>query len=905
MANETTPQPQRSPFEPLIAGYPRDPQEEPAPTKPPAEDTSTPPTPPNVPASDSSSTDVKNVTQTPSAQPRLALPPEHTDNPSVKRAGVIRSIAEVLAGGPRYGVTTDVNTGEIKRQERPLSGRELGMAIALEAITGGLAGLSAGKGRGAGAAGMAGMNQGMQQVQQRRQNEDAEFARHAAIARTNMQMAANQRSLAEADRQVHQHDVDTYAPLYQMAQQANAVDTVVSEDELHKMLQDGSSHITKDMVIPVRVVEKMGPDGKPVTGAFGKPEYEKMYAVVKPNVQLTMPEEVRKILVDNKVQGYVDSKGNAINLPDNLELRLHKIVDGIEKANTIRWAQEAFDGYGRGQANPLHQETAPGAKTAALPEIKDEKIASLVDQKANQYGIDPALLRSLIVSESQGNPRAKSPKGAQGLGQLMPATAKAYGVKDPMDPEQNLDGAARFLKDLLSEHNGDPRAALIAYHGKGFDGNTTGEQYADQILGRVTPQGNSEDQPFKPKMSVSDALQQRLLTDKDLQVMQQVGGVGAFLNGDPKKGELSAAQKLASEHPDKFSPQSIGRIINFMGGQEAIDKARNQRLLYFQKQQEDIAIDKAEREGRNKLKMDQEAAEHLQSYLNEPEGFTLTPEMASMPRQDLQQKLQESGVNVPKNFSSLYMAAHYRTPISSFAPRVWTKGSPYEMDMQTAESFIQQFINPDFDATKYAPKQKFRNELISANSKDGSAIRNAGTAVQHLQMLKQASDALRNSQVPLFNHIANQLGVAVKGDPDPTVFKAIAEKVNSEVEKVAMGGNQPYADQLKNGLENLSRDFGPETVDSIIKAYTGLMHGRIKTIDDASQAELEEHLHNVSPAVTKLFQQYGLETPWADKKQATASAMPTKGDVQHYKGDTYMFDGTKYVKQAAAGPAGQ
>ncbi|MGB3797525.1 MAG: lytic transglycosylase domain-containing protein [Alteraurantiacibacter sp.] len=73
------------------------------------------------------------------------------------------------------------------------------------------------------------------------------------------------------------------------------------------------------------------------------------------------------------------------------------------------------------------------------------------------------LFIELVRAESAFNPRALSPKGAQGLGQLMPATARTLGVSDPWNPVQNLDGAARYLCAQL-ERFGDARLALAAYN---------------------------------------------------------------------------------------------------------------------------------------------------------------------------------------------------------------------------------------------------------------------------------------------------------------------------------------------------------------------------------------------------------------------------------------------------------
>jgi hypothetical protein len=81
-----------------------------------------------------------------------------------------------------------------------------------------------------------------------------------------------------------------------------------------------------------------------------------------------------------------------------------------------------------------------------------------------QTGIDPDFINSVIRAESGYNARAVSPKGAQGLMQLMPATAARLGVHDSFDPADNLDGGSRYLRELLLRYNGDAIKALAAYN---------------------------------------------------------------------------------------------------------------------------------------------------------------------------------------------------------------------------------------------------------------------------------------------------------------------------------------------------------------------------------------------------------------------------------------------------------
>lgn len=88
----------------------------------------------------------------------------------------------------------------------------------------------------------------------------------------------------------------------------------------------------------------------------------------------------------------------------------------------------------------------------------------IILQTASLHKIDPALVKAIIMAESGYNPRATSEKGAKGLMQLMPGTAKALGVEDVFDPHQNIIAGVRYFKQLVSRFNGDVKLALAAYN---------------------------------------------------------------------------------------------------------------------------------------------------------------------------------------------------------------------------------------------------------------------------------------------------------------------------------------------------------------------------------------------------------------------------------------------------------
>lgn len=93
-----------------------------------------------------------------------------------------------------------------------------------------------------------------------------------------------------------------------------------------------------------------------------------------------------------------------------------------------------------------------------------ERYNSIIDYESRLTGLDPALVRAVIHAESSFNPVAVSPKGALGLMQLMPATARQWGVADPFSPQQNIRGGTKHLAMLLDRLQGNVRLALAAYN---------------------------------------------------------------------------------------------------------------------------------------------------------------------------------------------------------------------------------------------------------------------------------------------------------------------------------------------------------------------------------------------------------------------------------------------------------
>jgi len=92
------------------------------------------------------------------------------------------------------------------------------------------------------------------------------------------------------------------------------------------------------------------------------------------------------------------------------------------------------------------------------------RYAKPIQDAARATRLEPALIHAVISAESGYNPFARSRKGAAGLMQLMPETARRYGVKNRLDPAQNISGGARYLRDLIRMFNNDLQLAVAAYN---------------------------------------------------------------------------------------------------------------------------------------------------------------------------------------------------------------------------------------------------------------------------------------------------------------------------------------------------------------------------------------------------------------------------------------------------------
>lgn len=794
--------------------------------------------------------------------------PKSQTPPAVQKASIFHDVAETLAGGPHYKYSVDAY-GNMQRTKLPVSNAHLALAIAMEALGGGIEGLGVKSGPNAtGRAAAETFAQSKQNVQQQdqqaRQQATQDFARRAQVLETNMRMYTNARNLSKADAD----QIDGYIGQYKDLATKLKTEYPGYVEGVAKYSDFPKYHVTINNAIPYMRVARLDPATGKQVEQNGVPQWDIDYLIINPQVKasgllskenLQSLNEMGQPFANNEMIG---------DTPLNLALALNK------RSEATQWevAKNTFGNFftaldSARQANGGESGLNYIATTApTLP----QNYGDLAEDAAKQNNVDPRLIKGLIEYESSGNPKAISRTGAQGLMQLTKATAQQFGVTNRMDPEQNIKGGTQLFKQLLDKYH-DPKLAFAAYYSGPSAISSNGkivstdqhsaadtQRYVDGVSNLVGLQSTDANAAAIDKNPHNDLVQwtkNHPTTPSDVEKF-----MGALSSADGKY--TTALQHLiASGQGD-----TAANISAFLGGPDAIKDHDDYIETQTEVRKAAVAEKKADQIAADKEARDNAMSSITQSYLEMPDQFTFNGDYLQAKPEDLKNQLQSQGVKIPTNFDALWQVAHYKAPASTLPARTWQKGAPNEMDAQTGLSYIQQFINPQYDATKYANAQKVLVEAHSGNSKNGQAIQNAGTAAQHLELLRQAIPLIHNGNIQAINRLANDLGIQIGKSPALT-FQAISDKVTQEVEKVAAGGNVPYEQAIADGKKMLSYTNSPQQLEGVIRAYTGLMAGRINPIDYNYYSSRQEHLDNIDPQVTSLFRRYNFETPWSTQQE--------------------------------------
>ena len=145
-----------------------------------------------------------------------------------------------------------------------------------------------------------------------------------------------------------------------------------------------------------------------------------------------------------------------------------RIYTFVDEVGTIHFSNVPTDArYRPATSSRLQEGMQPAVLTYSSDDdhtLREIRYDSFIRMAANQFEVDPLLVKAIIKAESHFNPNAVSKVGAQGLMQLMPETAKDLNVEDPFDPQQNIFGGTKYLRKLLGLFKGDIQLAVAAYN---------------------------------------------------------------------------------------------------------------------------------------------------------------------------------------------------------------------------------------------------------------------------------------------------------------------------------------------------------------------------------------------------------------------------------------------------------
>lgn len=408
--------------------------------------------------------------------------PDHADNPLVQRASVIRSVAEVLAGGPRYEVKIDADGGRT-RTRIPMSGRNIALAIAMEAVSGSLAGLAAGRGRGAGAAGLAGFRQVQQQLQQRDESQDAQaqqdFVNRASAYASNLRTRAMAQEVGMRDEQSHKEWIASHASTVNYLR-SQAPDAIIKD--LAPESEITTPEFTKQAIangwvaIPVAYTPRYDAQGNHFS-RDGVPLHDNAYMVVDSR-KLAVPPDVVSKAHEWALPGFTNSQGQPLHGMDGMELRIGTILDTSNKIAVLEQEQKDLDGY-YGYIASKGLKGADG-KPLVAPNLKQAVrqnptlISNITGPWANHFGESPsAAFRAMKDGLSAKGPLLNLYGGQQLLDKydlLKDIEKKGAEKQTEANVEVGKERALIPIKAATAKAEAQAKASVAATSSKNEDG---------------------------------------------------------------------------------------------------------------------------------------------------------------------------------------------------------------------------------------------------------------------------------------------------------------------------------------------------------------------------------------------------------------------------------------------------
>jgi hypothetical protein len=340
----------------------------------------------------------------------------------VQKASILRQVAEALAGGPRYQTTIDPQSGKATRTALPMSGRDIGMAIALEALSGAAAGAGAKGPNATGQAAAMGLQQGEKIADQRKDQQQQadntaqqDYARQMQTFHNNLQMLQISKQLSGADFETNEKVAAQYGDLYKEMQNHYAQYILGTGGE-----SDASKyHATSATAVPTgRVIPVLNPQtGKQDTGPGGSQQWQLEYAFIDPSFKgdNLLNAQDKSVLQKYGQQGFVDSQGKPSKLPDNFQLGANLALALKHRAVSLEMSDNMLQDY--------YKQTGMDPK-ALVEHMKEDPSAADAMGKFQAYLAQTDKDgRRLNYTEAIGQLGAKDPQAAGQVLNLLGGTS--------------------------------------------------------------------------------------------------------------------------------------------------------------------------------------------------------------------------------------------------------------------------------------------------------------------------------------------------------------------------------------------------------------------------------------------------------------------------------------------------
>lgn len=686
-------------------------------------------------------------------------------HPAVQRAGLLHTIAQTLAGGPRYTETIDANTGKMTRTQVPMSKADIGMAIAMEAVTGSLAGLSqsgpGAAGRAPAAAAQATMQQRQQADQQQDQQANADFARHAQTTEANMRMWQNAQTVGRQNFDSQVKYGEQFKPLADRMQKdyPQFVKGIVNESDM------GKYHIAKDAAMPTgNVVPKMDPKtGEQAQGAHGEPLWEHQYLVVDPNFKsddLLTPED-KAIMTKYHMQGFVDSDGKPSDLPKSWQMRLGSVLGLKSKAATLGLAENDINDYYK--KLDAHD---TGASTPIWGLFKDTD--ALADFIVGQEGSGKPGSRG-FRNNNEGNLIAdKSWHGKVDTSNLAPEQKNVgYRIYD-----SRQEGRQALINQLNLDMRRTPNITPEDYFKK-YDA-TNPAAYAANARSAAGLQPPS-DTPNTPDRQAPDLVK---AIQGDPTLVDALTRFQPILN----KTQQNYAQAIGTL--GQTDPQAAGKILALYGGTSAVNQYDQTKLLMQ---------DQAKKRVEGQELLSRQAQERSQKNLEHAgEEDTAARAIAGDP-------------NDPGSGDMTTMS-------DIFSMRTDQRGRVFQLAKK---------YNPNFNPKNAEQKLDAWKGFSDSQGKEYQQIKSANTLLDHIGGALEASNAFHDNTNygQAINEPMNKFRKDYEGDPNLARLMTSIQPVKSEFMTYLNNQHALTEHDKSMGDDMLNWNMSPAVLEQNLKTF--------------------------------------------------------------------------------------